>query len=57
MSGATPPLPEYAFMALCSVKAQGQLYLLLAEDRLVSVVVEMKLQVQQISYFINTIFR
>jgi hypothetical protein len=28
MSGATPPLPQYAFMAWCSVKAQGQLYLL-----------------------------
>jgi hypothetical protein len=28
MRGAIPPLPQYAFMALCSVKAQGQLYLL-----------------------------
>jgi hypothetical protein len=27
MSGAIPPLPQYAFMAWCSVKAQGQLYL------------------------------
>jgi len=27
MSGAVPPLPQYAFMAWCSVKAQGQLYL------------------------------
>jgi hypothetical protein len=26
MSGAIPPLPQYAFMAWCSVKAQGQLY-------------------------------
>jgi type II secretory pathway component PulF len=26
MSGAVPPLPKYAFMALCSVKAQWQLY-------------------------------
>jgi Na+-transporting methylmalonyl-CoA/oxaloacetate decarboxylase gamma subunit len=25
MSGAVPPLPQYAFMAWCSVKAQGQL--------------------------------
>jgi hypothetical protein len=24
MSGAIPPLPQYAFMAWCSVKAQGQ---------------------------------
>jgi hypothetical protein len=24
-----PPLPQYAFMAWCSVKAQGQLYLYL----------------------------
>jgi hypothetical protein len=27
MSGAIHPLPQYAFMALCSVKARGQLYL------------------------------
>jgi hypothetical protein len=26
MHGAIPPLPQYAFMAWCSVKAQGQLY-------------------------------
>jgi hypothetical protein len=25
-SGAVPPLPQYAFMAWCSVKAQGQLW-------------------------------
>jgi hypothetical protein len=29
MLGATPPLPQYASMAWCSVKAQGQLYLYL----------------------------
>jgi hypothetical protein len=29
MSGAIPPLPQYAFMAWNSVKAQGQLYLYL----------------------------
>jgi hypothetical protein len=29
MSGAIPPLPQYAFMAWCSAKAQGQLYLYL----------------------------
>jgi len=29
MRGAAPPLPPYAFMAWCSVKAQGQLYLYL----------------------------
>jgi hypothetical protein len=29
MSGAIPPLPQYAFMAWCSVEAQGQLYLYL----------------------------
>jgi hypothetical protein len=28
MSGTIPPLTQYAFMAWCSVKAQGQLYLL-----------------------------
>jgi hypothetical protein len=27
MSGAIPPLLQYAFMAWCSVKAQGKLYL------------------------------
>jgi len=27
MTGAMPPLPQYAFMAWCSVKAQGLLYL------------------------------
>jgi hypothetical protein len=27
MSGDIPPLPQYAFMAWWSVKAQGQLYL------------------------------
>jgi hypothetical protein len=27
MCGAIPPLPQYAFMARCSVKAQGELYL------------------------------
>jgi hypothetical protein len=25
MNGAIPPLPQYSFMAWCSVKAQGQL--------------------------------
>jgi hypothetical protein len=30
MSGAIPPLPQYAFMKWCSVKkAEGQLYLYL----------------------------
>jgi hypothetical protein len=30
MSGAIPPLPQYAFMAQCSIKkAHGQLYLYL----------------------------
>jgi hypothetical protein len=28
MRGAIPPLPQYAFMAWCLVKAQRQLYLL-----------------------------
>jgi len=35
MSVAMPPLPQYAFMAWCLVKAQGQqLYLLHREVRL-----------------------
>jgi hypothetical protein len=29
MSGAVTPLPQYAFMAWFSVKAQGQLYIYL----------------------------
>jgi hypothetical protein len=29
MPGAIPPLPQFAFMAWCSVKAQGYLYLYL----------------------------
>jgi hypothetical protein len=33
MSAAIPPLPQYAFMAWCSVKAQGQLYLYLLLDK------------------------
>jgi hypothetical protein len=33
MSGAIRPLPQYAFMAWCSVTAQGQLYLYLLPFR------------------------
>jgi len=29
MSGAIPPLPQYALMAACSIEVQGQLYLYL----------------------------
>jgi hypothetical protein len=32
MSGAIPPLPQYAFMAWLSVKAQGQIYLYIYRD-------------------------
>jgi hypothetical protein len=32
MSGAIPPLPQYAFMAWCLVKAQGLLYLYKMEE-------------------------
>jgi len=31
MRGAIPPLPQYAFVAWCLVKAQGQIYLYLKE--------------------------
>jgi hypothetical protein len=34
MSGNIPPLPQYAFMAWCSVKAQEQLYLLLIQEKI-----------------------
>jgi len=30
MRGDIPPLPEHAFMAWCSIKAQGEIYLLLS---------------------------
>jgi hypothetical protein len=33
MRGAIPPLPQYASIAWCSVKAQGQLYLHLSPLR------------------------
>jgi len=33
VSGAIPPLSQYAFTARCSVKAQGQLYLYLYLSR------------------------
>jgi hypothetical protein len=32
MRGAISPLPQYAFMAWCSVKAQGQLYIYLTKE-------------------------
>jgi len=38
MSGAIPPLPQYALMSWCSVKAQGQLYLYLCRVRIISAV-------------------
>jgi hypothetical protein len=37
MSGTIPPLPKYAFMARCSVKAQGQLYLNNNEAQLMTI--------------------
>jgi hypothetical protein len=33
MRGDIPPLPQYAFMAWYSVKAQGQLYLYLLQNQ------------------------
>jgi hypothetical protein len=33
MSGAIHPLPHYAFMVWCSVKAQGQLHLYLLQGK------------------------
>jgi hypothetical protein len=38
MSGAMPPLPQYALMAWCLVKAQGQLYLLPLPTELISAI-------------------
>jgi hypothetical protein len=32
MSGAIPALPQYPFMAWCTVKAQGHLYLYLIRN-------------------------
>jgi hypothetical protein len=34
MRGAIPPLPQYAFMAWCSVKAQGKLHIFFFYKRL-----------------------
>jgi hypothetical protein len=39
MRGAIPPLPQYAFIALCSVKAKGQLYLYLLRFHMAFIVV------------------
>jgi hypothetical protein len=33
MSGAIPPLPQYAFMAWCLVKAQGQFHFFLHDPK------------------------
>jgi hypothetical protein len=33
MNGAIPPFPQYIFIAWCSVKAQGLLYLYLKEEK------------------------
>jgi len=44
MSGAIHPFPQYAFMAWCLVKAQGQLYLYLHQlQRLHSMEVDGKM--------------
>jgi len=32
MSGAIPPLPQYAFVAWCLLKAQGELYTYIYND-------------------------
>jgi hypothetical protein len=37
MSGAIPPLPQYAFMVWCSVKGQGQVYLYLYNTEVMNV--------------------
>jgi hypothetical protein len=39
MSGAIPPLPHYAFMVWCSVKAQGKLIFTLVVVVVVVVIV------------------
>jgi len=45
MSGAIPPLPQYAFMAWCLVIAQGQLHLYtLASTQYIKDVYEVKVK-------------
>jgi hypothetical protein len=36
MRGAIPPILQYTFMAWCSVKAQGQLYVTLMEELIIA---------------------
>jgi hypothetical protein len=54
MSGAIHPLPQYAFMAWCSVKkAQGQLYLYLLYKRLTEIIEHNDINVVWLVYFYN----
>jgi len=40
MGGAMPPFSQYAFTAWCSVKAQGQLYLYLLQEEIITMFVQ-----------------
>jgi hypothetical protein len=53
MSGAIPPLLQYAFMAWCSVKAQGQLYLYLYHINIVSIDLVSSIHVQSFLTFLD----
>jgi hypothetical protein len=55
MSGAIPPLPQYAFMAWCSVEAQGQLYLLLYCPQVFKIVIN-NIYYIKIGYKVNEIY-
>jgi hypothetical protein len=45
MSGAIHPLPQYAFMAWCLVKAQGQLYLFYDDGLMVMMMMMMMMKI------------
>jgi hypothetical protein len=53
MSGAIHPLPQYASMAWCLVKAQGQLYLYLYHTDLIAIVADKQLHRSELKYRIK----
>jgi hypothetical protein len=46
MSGAIPPLPQYAFMAWCSIKNTGTTLLLPLFNKLINCVCMMRKQIK-----------
>jgi hypothetical protein len=54
MSGAIHPLPQYAFMAWCSVKAQGQLYLYCSQSFIQCEVEALSVREKQLELALNS---